>query len=254
MADGQDSYEHLQTQPEGTGGNGTVDPTAFHSVGASDIDHFIAEYNQQQPDTGGSNGDSQRSRRSHSRSEESELDPVEKTYLADLRIAHSNFQVLYFIVTQNGITAWGCYQQALREYFARRSEIFKIDKRTPFGLRQWEEIVREMLLLTKLCAWYRAQLPKELTDEIKEQLETDLAYRRLHRQMVCEILSEKKLSIATFQAIGACPPEMRRELYQTARTFLQHNPMDFLTDEYLMPHSVRHPTSLSELSANIIEA
>lgn len=253
MAERQDSYEPVQAKSQGTSRNGAIDAAVIVPTATSSIQYLAPQLDQQPADAGRSLGRQECSGGDSGYPEEGELDPVEKGWLADLRITHSDFQVIHFIVAQNGITAWGCYQQALREYFARRTEIFKIDKNCPFGFRQWEELAREMMTLAKLCAWYRKQLPEELTDEVKAELEADLAYRRLARQMRCEVMSEKRVSIATLMAIGACPARMRKRLYDEAAVVMRSNPIDFLNDDQMTVRGLRHPESIDDLTPELAE-
>jgi hypothetical protein len=137
--------------------------------------------------------------------------------LKDLRIGHTDFQVTQYIVRQNGITDWGCYQQALRELFNRLPTLNKMREEYRSGGHNapaehtLHETERETTLFFRLAHAYRARLPKELTTSVVRALEADFHLAKLRHLAYSELASQRHLSVGTVSAIMALPQELRAD-------------------------------------------
>lgn len=142
--------------------------------------------------------------------------------MKDHRRFHSPFQIRHMIIGRAG-TAWGQYQQCLREIHARRMATAEDAKRLieAIGLEQQDiamamkERVDELHLFIDIAKNLRAQIIAEhgeLTMETIDRLDADLWMHRLRISAAMDLFRFGAVSSETIELMLSCPIEMRKAL------------------------------------------
>ena len=166
--------------------------------------------------------------------------------IADHQLYHSNFQMDHLITIRAGGTTYGQYKQALRELYKRyrglkelyaERELAQIDaeeltelangntydaRRNRIRLAQkrmaLEEISKNIEDTEREFQRFYAQAEAlkeqigELTPERRAALDRDMWEYKLKEMAALDLATSGRLSLNTYEFIGACPPEMRKSV------------------------------------------
>jgi hypothetical protein len=152
--------------------------------------------------------------------------------LDDFEPLHSSFQLDQFIVLSNGVTAYGCYKQALRE-IASRVAILN-DHKTPVECLKQKEtqssanncwrnfdfeqshknaLWNELMYLIERAVSLKQEIGC-LTPIRRAQLERELWIHRAKKAVAVDYLAQGRLTHSTVELIWAIPVEDRQEILQ----------------------------------------
>lgn len=166
-----------------------------------------------------------------------------ETLLSYHRPNHSNVQMDFFITGKTGLTDYGRFKQALREFEIRRQaymnlmyqiiETEQTNAGTPYLRHKREETKNNLWrnaegALRELARFYKQALfyfeASGVTHENIEELEMDLMYSQIAYQAGLDLLSNGHVTPITFSAIVALPKGRRLTLLST----LKEKPMELV--------------------------
>lgn len=135
---------------------------------------------------------------------------------------HSPFQIRHFIVGRAG-TAWGQYQQCLREIHTRRMSTVDDIKRMRNSIEEErteialaiKERCDELDIFIELAKNLSDQIIAEhgeLTPETIDRLDADLWMHRLRISAATDLFRFGSVSSETIELMLSCPIEMRKDL------------------------------------------
>jgi hypothetical protein len=203
----------------------------------------------------------------------------------DFEIYHSNFQIDNMITSRDGITPYGCYKQALREFFKRvgiyrecicnnkmlelnikkleraisdetddiEKEMLKVELvrkqlKVPESEQNLKEVERELTQFYKHSVYLKKLLEEEhgeLTGEKKTQLEQDFWKHKFIYQSAMETMTLGKPG-ESIKLLEVFPVEMQTELI---KKWSPQNCVNWLQKDYKKIEL--NPKELNKIELNI---
>lgn len=206
--------------------------------------------------------------------------------IADLlkahRPSHSNLQMEWFITCRSGITTYGKFKQATREFATRYSglksnelqrlrlvnkqerlaarfsngQIENIFDRRDLELDLFEnasaledlektaqECLREFNVFYEQCCYYRFLLPATLDEQTIDRLEEEMWTAKLKLQMAIDLRTSHNVAPSTLEAIYAMPKKPRLALLAWLESG-QQELLDWAKSVHVAESSTVSPPSL----------
>lgn len=149
----------------------------------------------------------------------------------DLQHRHSNFQIDHFILAAGGLTAYGRYQQCLRELYARLTMLPR--DRSP-------DLLREIRRLWCHAVGLRTEIGP-MDAKRRDELDRETWLHRVKCMAAVDIIATGGVSKSTVDMLITIPGELRRGLLADIR-----NPAA-LTDWFFAQEPPQYPLT-AELS------